>query len=46
MQNLQQVIDQAFERRAEFTPANAPQELKQAVEEVLNGLDACSLRVA
>ncbi len=43
---LQQVIESAFEKRAEYSPANAPVEVKQAVAEVLSLLDGGKLRVA
>ncbi len=41
-----EIIDAAWERRAEIGPANAPRELLAAVEETLAGLDAGALRVA
>ena len=43
---LQQLIDQAWEQRAEFSPQAAPTELRQAVAQVLSQLDDGSLRVA
>src|SRR5476649_208952 len=43
---LEGVIDEAFERRAEFSPASAPDAVRQAVASVLAGLDAGKLRVA
>ena len=43
---LRQVIDAAFERRADFSPSSAPAEVKSAVEQVLAGLDSGRLRVA
>ena len=43
---LQQTIESAFEKRADFSPANAPAEVKQAVAEVLQLLDGGKLRVA
>lgn len=46
MTSLQTIIEDAFERRTEINPANAPAELKQAVSEVLAALDSGSLRVA
>jgi 2,3,4,5-tetrahydropyridine-2-carboxylate N-succinyltransferase len=46
MENLQNIIEQAFERRAEFSPANAPGDVKDAVAYVLDQLDAGKLRVA
>ena len=44
--SLQQVIDAAFERRAEFSPASAPTDVKNAVAETLNSLDSGAIRVA
>ncbi len=46
MTQLQNIIEQAFERRAEINPSNADAELKQAVASVLADLDAGTLRVA
>jgi 2,3,4,5-tetrahydropyridine-2,6-dicarboxylate N-succinyltransferase len=46
MSNQQQIIEQAFEKRADYSPKSAPTEVKQAVEDVLNQLDAGTLRVA
>ena len=46
MSQLQSIIEEAFERRAEINPANAGAELKQAVASVLADLDAGKLRVA
>lgn len=46
MTSLQTIIEDAFERRTEINPSNAPAELKQAVSEVLAALDSGSLRVA
>lgn len=43
---LQELIDQAWEQRAEFSPQSAPNELRQAVAQVLSQLDDGSLRVA
>ena len=34
-QQLQQIIDSAWEQRAEFSPAAAPKEVVEAVEHVL-----------
>ncbi|WP_294949147.1 2,3,4,5-tetrahydropyridine-2,6-dicarboxylate N-succinyltransferase [Sulfurivirga sp.] len=45
-QDLQSVIEQAFENRAEYTPANAPAEVREAVDEAINLLDNGTLRVA
>jgi 2,3,4,5-tetrahydropyridine-2-carboxylate N-succinyltransferase len=46
MNNLRQLIEDAFEKRAEFTPANAPKDVRDAVNEVIAQLDAGTLRVA
>ncbi len=46
MQNAQTIIEQAFENRAELTPANASTEIKVTVEYVLSALDSGALRVA
>lgn len=46
MSQLQNIIEEAFERRAEINPANVDAELKQAVASVLADLDAGKLRVA
>jgi 2,3,4,5-tetrahydropyridine-2-carboxylate N-succinyltransferase len=43
---LEPVIDGAFERRAEISAANAAPELIEALDEVLAGLNAGTLRVA
>ena len=45
LQQLQSVIDLAWERRTEITATNAP-EVRDAVEEVIAGLNAGRLRVA
>jgi 2,3,4,5-tetrahydropyridine-2-carboxylate N-succinyltransferase len=45
-QQLQQIIDQAWEDRANFSPKSAPAEVRDAVAHVLQQLDAGSLRVA
>ena len=45
-QQLQQIIDQTWEDRANFTPKSAPAELREAVAHVLAQLDSGSLRVA
>jgi 2,3,4,5-tetrahydropyridine-2-carboxylate N-succinyltransferase len=44
--NLQAIIDAAWERRADFSPAQAPEDVKQAVNETLNELNSGKLRVA
>ena len=46
MQELQKIIDDAFEARANLSPTSAPAEVRDAVEEVIAGLDAGTLRVA
>ncbi len=44
--NTEQIIDGAWERRSELTPASAPADVRQAVDETLAKLDAGELRVA
>lgn len=44
--SLAQLIEQAFENRADFSPTNTPDDVRTAVGEVLAGLDNGSLRVA
>jgi 2,3,4,5-tetrahydropyridine-2-carboxylate N-succinyltransferase len=46
MENLQPLIEQAFENRADLSPKSAPPEVAQAVQAVLAELDAGRLRVA
>lgn len=46
MSQLQTIIEDAFERRADINPSNATAELKEAVASVLADLDAGKLRVA
>ncbi|MGH8689241.1 MAG: 2,3,4,5-tetrahydropyridine-2,6-dicarboxylate N-succinyltransferase [Burkholderiales bacterium] len=46
MQAVQKIIDQAWEARAELTPASASRELREAVDAALSGLDSGTLRVA
>jgi len=46
MSDIQAVINDAFERRADINAKNADSELKSAVDEALAGLDNGSLRVA
>ncbi|MCV2216175.1 MULTISPECIES: 2,3,4,5-tetrahydropyridine-2,6-dicarboxylate N-succinyltransferase [unclassified Thauera] len=46
MQALQKIIDDAFENRASLSPSSAPAEIRDAVEAVIAGLDAGTLRVA
>ena len=45
-QQLQQLIDQAWEDRAAMSPKSAPAEVRDAVAHVLEQLDAGALRVA
>ncbi|MFZ5562154.1 MAG: 2,3,4,5-tetrahydropyridine-2,6-dicarboxylate N-succinyltransferase [Pseudomonadota bacterium] len=44
--SLQQLIEDAFERRADFSPASAPADVRHAVNDALAALDAGTLRVA
>ena len=44
--SLQDVIENAFERRGEISPTNAPAELREAVEETLGLLELGKVRVA
>ncbi|MEY2701316.1 MAG: 2,3,4,5-tetrahydropyridine-2,6-dicarboxylate N-succinyltransferase [Pseudomonadota bacterium] len=44
--SLENVIDQAFENRAEFSPQHAPAEIREAVGEALQLLDQGQRRVA
>lgn len=46
MQQLQNVIESAFERRADITPANIDSVTRQAVSKVIGLLDSGALRVA
>lgn len=46
MQDLQKIIDDAFENRAALSPAAVPAEVRDAVATVIAGLDGGSLRVA
>jgi 2,3,4,5-tetrahydropyridine-2,6-dicarboxylate N-succinyltransferase len=46
MSNIQQIIEDAFERRADINPANADAEVRNAVNEALGMLDNGSARVA
>jgi 2,3,4,5-tetrahydropyridine-2-carboxylate N-succinyltransferase len=45
-QQLQQILDQAWEDRANISPKSAPPEVREAVAHVLAALDAGTLRVA
>lgn len=44
MSQLSTIIEQAFENRANFTAADCPADIRQAVEEALSGLDNGTLR--
>jgi 2,3,4,5-tetrahydropyridine-2-carboxylate N-succinyltransferase len=46
MNNLQQIVDKAWETRTEISPGGASIELRQAIEAVIADLDAGRLRVA
>ena len=46
MDQLKSIIENAFEIRAEINPKNAPKEIKDTVDELLNNLNNGSLRVA
>ncbi|NDE46214.1 MAG: 2,3,4,5-tetrahydropyridine-2,6-dicarboxylate N-succinyltransferase, partial [Betaproteobacteria bacterium] len=46
MNQLQSLIEQAWENRADINTHNASHELRQAVQEVLQQLDEGTLRVA
>ncbi|MFZ0107094.1 MAG: 2,3,4,5-tetrahydropyridine-2,6-dicarboxylate N-succinyltransferase, partial [Thiobacillus sp.] len=46
MQELQPIIEEAFERRAEINPRNADPQVKDAVMAVIDLLDMGELRVA
>jgi 2,3,4,5-tetrahydropyridine-2,6-dicarboxylate N-succinyltransferase len=43
---MNKIIDEAWENRGSINPSNAPRALRDAVEEVIAGLDAGKLRVA
>jgi 2,3,4,5-tetrahydropyridine-2-carboxylate N-succinyltransferase len=46
MNDIKNVIEQAFERRAEITPRNVEPQVKEAVEEAIRLLDSGKMRVA
>ena len=46
MSDLETIIEQAFEQRAELTPATAPAEIRDAVDQALRQLDSGAARVA
>jgi len=43
---MKKIIEDAWEKRASLAPASAPKDLREAVEEVIAGLDCGKLRVA
>ena len=45
-QQLQSIIDNAWENRAQLSPASAPKEVVEAVDHVIAELNAGRLRVA
>ena len=46
MNDLKEIIEEAFERRADITPRNVETRVSEAVEEVINMLDSGQSRVA
>ncbi|MDP2879360.1 MAG: 2,3,4,5-tetrahydropyridine-2,6-dicarboxylate N-succinyltransferase, partial [Sulfuricella sp.] len=46
MNELQSIIEVAFERRADITPRNVDSKLKDSIEQVIDMLDKGQLRVA
>ena len=46
MDSAKRIIEQAWENRAQIAPAAAPAQLRDAIEEVIAGLDCGRLRVA
>ncbi|HEX7013375.1 MAG TPA: 2,3,4,5-tetrahydropyridine-2,6-dicarboxylate N-succinyltransferase [Steroidobacteraceae bacterium] len=46
MTELASLIDRAFERRAEFSPRNTPQDVREAVDRAIELLDSGQARVA
>ena len=46
MSDLQRIIEQAFEKRADITPRNVDTHVKEAVSEVIRKLDSGQMRVA
>lgn len=46
MSSLATLIDAAWENRTQFSPTSAPDDVRAAVQEVLEGLDSGQLRVA
>ena len=46
MQSLQAIIEGAFEERNQFSPKTVPEDIKQAVNEVMHLLDKGTVRIA
>jgi 2,3,4,5-tetrahydropyridine-2-carboxylate N-succinyltransferase len=46
MPQLQAIIEEAFERRADITPRNVEAQLKETINTVIEYLDQGKLRVA
>jgi 2,3,4,5-tetrahydropyridine-2-carboxylate N-succinyltransferase len=46
MSNIQQIIDEAFERRSDLTPRSVPTDVKDAVMEAIDLLDSGQAKVA
>lgn len=46
MQKLQSIIEGAFEERAQFSPGNTPNDIKQAIAEIIDLLDQGKARIA
>ncbi|MDA8383323.1 MAG: 2,3,4,5-tetrahydropyridine-2,6-dicarboxylate N-succinyltransferase, partial [Betaproteobacteria bacterium] len=46
MNNLQSIIEEAYERRADITPKTVDSQLKDSIEHVVGALDRGELRVA
>lgn len=46
MEQLKKIIEEGFEHRANLTPTNAPEELKEAVNRYIEALDRGDLRIA
>ena len=46
MSNIENIINDAFENRADISPSNVSAEIRSAVEEAINMLDAGTARVA
>ncbi|MBY0358576.1 MAG: 2,3,4,5-tetrahydropyridine-2,6-dicarboxylate N-succinyltransferase [Candidatus Obscuribacterales bacterium] len=46
MSDIKQIIEEAFEKRAEISPKSADQKIREAIAEAINGLDKGVFRVA